>query len=216
MSWLSTPSLLRLEEHRALRGVVLRGNVLDLGGDKNSDYLTHVQGEFAVTSVNLQRAAQPDVVHDLEKPLPFADSSYDGAVLFNVLEHIFEYRALLEESARVLKPGGVAVIAVPFLFPVHASPQDFHRFTAETLRRELERAGFAEVAVRVLGGGVFAARYALLDRLLPKPLRLVNFYTWRYVAYALDAAFAALARALGKRYAPNDYALGYLATAVKK
>lgn len=211
----STPSLLRLEEHKALSAITLSGRVLDLGGDKNSEYLRFFKGTFETTTVNFSENARPDIVHDLEKPLPIPDLSYDHVVLFNVLEHIFEYRALLREAVRVLKPGGSIIVVVPFLFPVHPSPEDYRRFSGSALRKELELLGLHGVSVRVLGGGVFTARYLLLDRLLPRPLRLLNFYTCRYVAGGLDVLARELSRVLGKNYDPETYALGFCATAKK-
>jgi len=42
--------------------------------------------------------------------LPFADSIYDGVVCIEVIEHIPDLEAALCEIARVLKPGGRAII----------------------------------------------------------------------------------------------------------
>jgi ubiquinone/menaquinone biosynthesis C-methylase UbiE len=42
--------------------------------------------------------------------LPFADSTYDGVLCIEVIEHIPELEAALCEIARVLKPGGRAII----------------------------------------------------------------------------------------------------------
>ncbi len=209
------PSLLRLEEHKALSAITLSGRVLDLGGDKNSDYLRFFRGQFKTTTLNFSEKTQPDIVHDLEQPLPVAGGSYEHVLLINVLEHIFEYRALLRESVRVLKMRGSIIILVPFLFPVHPSPEDYHRFTASALQRELELLGLQDISVTALGGGVFETRYLLLDRLLPKPLRALNFYICRYMAYGLDALAEAFARTFGKKYDKKDYALGYCAVARK-
>jgi hypothetical protein len=104
---------------------------------------------------------------------------------------------------------------VPFLFPVHPSPEDFHRFTAQTLRKELERLDLHSVRVIPLGKGVWSARYLLLDRLLPRPIRTINFYTLRYLTEALDSMTVFLTRLLHKKYDPADYALGFLVTATK-
>lgn len=46
--------------------------------------------------------------------LPFADDSFDLMVQFHVLEHIPDDLAAIREMARVLKPGGVALIQVPY------------------------------------------------------------------------------------------------------
>ena len=46
--------------------------------------------------------------------LSFDAGAFDGVVSLDVLEHVPDYRAALAEFARVLKPGGVLVLTVPF------------------------------------------------------------------------------------------------------
>lgn len=203
-------TILRRAEYEALRGITLSGAVLDLGGERRSEYHPLFGGNFSVTTVNLPGETQPDVVADLEHPLPVADASYDGVLLINVLEHIFEYRQLVSESARVLKPGGTVVIVVPFLFPVHPSPKDYHRYTGDAVETMLARSGFGEVSMKTLGTGVCAARFAMVERLLPFLSVLAP------LVHFLDSIFSAIAKALGKKYRPSDYALGYVATARKR
>ena len=48
--------------------------------------------------------------------LTFADASFDYVVSLDVLEHVFSYESALRELLRVLKPGGVAIVTVPFRF----------------------------------------------------------------------------------------------------
>lgn len=209
---MSTPTLLRIAEHEALSRVTLSGKVVDLGGDANGAYLAHLRGTFTLTSVNLDESTKPDVIHDLEKPLPLTSGEFDAALLVNVLEHVYEYRQLLSEAVRVVKHGGVIVVVVPFLFPIHPDPNDYWRFSAQTLTKEFDRLGLSDVRIDPLGSGVFAARYVMLDRLLPAPLRFVAFYTLRYGAGLLDRGFVVFARLLRKKYVSGDYALGYCAT----
>lgn len=204
-----TPTLLRHAEHQALSQVILCGKVLDLGGDRRSGSRDFIKGEAEFTIVNMSPETKPDLIHDLEKPLPFPDTTFDGVLLLNVLEHIFNYQQLLAESARVLKPGGHVVIVVPFFFPVHPSPRDYWRFTGDALMKILADAGFKDITVTPLGSGVFSARYLALDRLMPGFIRFIGYYTFRYVALALDALFTATARALGKKYDSADYAIGF-------
>ncbi len=45
--------------------------------------------------------------------LPFADDTFDGVILSEILEHIDDDVAGLREVMRVLKPGGVVAITVP-------------------------------------------------------------------------------------------------------
>lgn len=208
-------TILREAELAALRSVELSGKVLDLGGEKRSDYSRVFGGSFVTTTVNVAPGSGADIIADLEQPLPIEAGSYDGVLLLNVLEHIFEYRALLGETARVLKRGGQVVIVVPYLFPHHPSPSDFHRYSAEALRRSLEASDFSNIKIKALGTGVFAARYLMLERLLPGSVQQMIGWLTHPLARLADWLFTNLARALGKQYDPADYALGYLATATK-
>jgi len=208
-------TLLRRAEHQALSRVSLTGEVLDLGGDSRSTYRRFFKGSAEFTLVNLSPESAPDIVHDLERPLPVASAAFDGVLLVNVLEHIFNYQQLLAESARVLKPGGQIVVVVPFLFPVHPSPHDYWRFTGDALAKILADAGFRDIKITPLGSGVFSARYVALDRLMPGIVRFIGYYSCRYIALALDTLFAATARALGKKYGSADYALGFSVLATR-
>ena len=72
-----------------------------------------------------------------------------------------------------------------------------------------------DVSILPLGGGVYAARYLFIDRLMPCALRFVSYYTLRYLVRLFDVAFAGVAHAIGKKYESSDYALGYIVTARK-
>lgn len=50
--------------------------------------------------------------HDLHEPLPFEAASFDRVVHCLVLDHLKDPGAMLAEFARVLRPGGRAVISV--------------------------------------------------------------------------------------------------------
>jgi len=207
-------TILREAEHEAIRQIMLSGRVLDLGGDARSAYRTLFRGSCTFTTVNMAPEAHPDIVTDLEKPLPIASASYDGVVLMNVLEHVFEYRALLDECSRVLVPGGTMVIAVPYLFPYHPSPDDYFRFSRSAITQLLT--AFTQVQVVPLGSGVCAARTLLLERLLPERFQAIISVFSHPLARALDAGVTTLARLLKKAYNPSDYALGFVVTAQKK
>ena len=77
------------------------------------------------------------------KPMPFEDGSFDTAIIMEVIEHVPDERAVLQDLARVLKPGGKLVLTTPhkglltFLDPgnVKFAAPGLHRFVHCTLLR---------------------------------------------------------------------------------
>ena len=52
-------------------------------------------------------------LHDVAEPLPFADASFDGVVMKDLLEHVPDPVALVGEVRRVLRPGGRVFASSP-------------------------------------------------------------------------------------------------------
>lgn len=52
----------------------------------------------------------------------------------SLLEHVAAPWLVAAECARVLKPGGLAIHIAPWVWPTHAQPNDFWRFSPEGLR----------------------------------------------------------------------------------
>jgi len=68
------------------------------------------------TSSGLDDDVLPDarvrsVIADLDEPLPFPDGALDRVISVNVAEHLVDARAHVAESFRVLRPGGLLVLA---------------------------------------------------------------------------------------------------------
>lgn len=84
--------------------------------------------------------ARPDIFGDASQ-LPISDASVDVVTMLDVVEHLFCPQEAFEEVARVLKPGGVVLVSIPFLYPIHDAPHDFQRYTAHGLAREIKIAG---------------------------------------------------------------------------
>jgi len=128
----------------------LSGTVLDIGcgiGDMLSFRPDTVGVD--INPLNVQdclargldaRPMQPD-------SLPFADGTFQGAILDNVLEHITNPTALLAEAHRILAPGGTLICGVPGE-KGYASDSDHKVFYSEAaLVERLAQAGFTSRVV---------------------------------------------------------------------
>lgn len=81
------------------------------------------------------------------------DRTFDIVIADQVIEHVVDPLSAVANMRRMLVSGGYAMIAAPFLFRVHARPDDFCRWTEAGLRRLCLGAGFAEDEVTVESWG---------------------------------------------------------------
>ena len=56
-----------------------------------------------------------DVRTERAEAMSFEPASFDVAVMFDVIEHLFEPRGVLEATRRALRPGGILVVSTPNL-----------------------------------------------------------------------------------------------------
>ncbi|MBI2962867.1 MAG: class I SAM-dependent methyltransferase [Deltaproteobacteria bacterium] len=168
-------SLARVWMEERLGGLSVSGRVLDLGGGgaRNHERLDLEAGSHVFTT-DIRAAGRPSFVADAESALPIRDRALDAVLLLNVLEHSYHHRQLLEEVARVLRPGGVLYLYVPFLYPRHTAAyetflvDDHFRYGPQTLRRLLAESGFAgPVDVEACGFGAFTAAASIAALGLP-------------------------------------------------
>lgn len=203
-------SLWRQLLYTELTTITLTGTVLDLGGYRSSLYHQYLQGKPTIKAANLDDGEDKDYTFDFEQPFPLPDSAFDGAVCINVLEHIFDYQNVLDESYRVLKPGAQIVLAVPFLIRYHPCPNDYWRYTESTLQRIFSTAGFSEIEIRPIGTGVCGAAYSMQHNLCRfAPIQWVGMR----LAVLFDRGLSWLkpTSTLTKKY----YPLGYVVIARK-
>jgi 2-polyprenyl-3-methyl-5-hydroxy-6-metoxy-1,4-benzoquinol methylase len=95
---------------------------------------------------------------------PFSDESFDKVFSFCVIEHIPEYREIMQKCFDLLKPGGEFVISVdslhgidPELKALHAERHHVvHYFEAPELHAILSECGFGEVHIQ----GLYRSKYS--------------------------------------------------------
>lgn len=91
--------------------------------------------------------------------LPFPDGAFDRVIAAEILEHVPNDERAMAELARVLRPGGLAVVTVPRWWPERvcwALSEDYHRTAGGHVRiyRREELAGkLARAGLRPAGPG---------------------------------------------------------------
>ena len=132
-----------------------------------------VSVEMARLARRRLRAARPEargalLAADAQR-IPLASMTFDGVVALDVLEHLPDPRAAVEEVVRVLRPGGLAFLTTPN--PRWAFPM----WLAEKLGMKVEEGPH---------------RYLLVERLAVDPARA----SVEHVGYLVDWPFRILRR----------------------
>lgn len=148
------PSLARLTLLEALKArlpQIKPGITLDVGGGR-APYRRWVPHTEYLT-LDIDPKKKPNILGDLHQ-VDWASDYFDTIVATEVLEHLNEPRKAVSEMFRLLKDGGVCLLSTRFIHPIHGSPMDFYRFTADGLRHLFS--DFSEVEVVPLGNRIQA------------------------------------------------------------
>jgi uncharacterized protein YbaR (Trm112 family) len=86
----------------------------------------------AFIGVDIYGYEEVDIVCDLRK-LPFKNESIDAFVSIAFLEHYNDVFNFSAKSFSILKSNGRHIHLTPFIYPFHASPKDYFRFTHQGL-----------------------------------------------------------------------------------
>lgn len=186
----------------ALRAHVRAGHlVADVGcGDQPWRPLVETLGARYLGADVQQNAGGSVIMRCLADALPLAAGTVDVALCTEVLEHLPEPGRALAELRRVLRPGGVAVITTPFLYPLHEEPWDFQRLTRYQLERWARDAGLVTERMET-GGNEIEVLATLWDRLwsslLPAPRGVARTGILALLRASANVAAAPLALLLG-------------------
>lgn len=138
------------------------------------------------------RAAVSDV-----RELPFREGSFDAIYSMGTIEHFDETEQAVREMARVLKPGGRAIVGVPnrhdpFLRPLLSTVLQWlglyaygfeKSYSRRSLRAMIERAGLdvvAETAILFIPGGLRMLDLACHSWCRPLT-RITSLMVWPFV-----------------------------------
>jgi ubiquinone/menaquinone biosynthesis C-methylase UbiE len=116
-----------------------RGKVLDVGCGQSAYRFLLNSNETAYQGIDIPDATSKfhyqnqDVKPFNGKEIPFSDTTFDGVICTEVLEHVEHYQALVDEIHRVMKNGAEGVFTVPWSARYHYIPFDFFRYTPSAL-----------------------------------------------------------------------------------
>ncbi len=79
---------------------------------------------------------------------PLEREGFDLIFAEQVFEHIRAPRRAAANVWQMLRPGGYFIVSTPFLYQVHAAPEDFSRWTEAGLKFLLIEGGFAAESIQ--------------------------------------------------------------------
>ena len=188
--------------------IIINGTILDLGANANENNITNFLNKNANIIYADKFPKNNSLFIDLEINNKL-DKKFDNIATMNLLEHIKNYRNVIQLSYNSLNKNGLFLGSTPFMFGVHPSPNDYHRFTLQLLKEELEEVGFTDIKIKALGYGFFTNIYSLICNFTKKiPLLNILIIT---VCIFLDVIFFKI----NKNFKKN-HPLGYYFIASKK
>ncbi len=166
------------EAHRQLANSLTDSDLfLSIGGGPMRAHPKH-------TNLNIGLFPNVDLVADAYE-LPYGTDCVDAIHCEAVLEHLEFPRTAVSEMFRVLKQGGKAFVATPFLQAFHGFPNHFQNFTLIGQERLFIHAGFEIISSGVCVGPTYTivdmlSRYftylptRILSQLFPHIIRAVG------------------------------------------
>jgi predicted SAM-dependent methyltransferase len=113
---------------------LISGKILDVGcGSK--PYADWFNKATEYIGIDVGDNLSADFIIEEDQKWPFNPNEYDCIVAFQVFEHIKYIDLAKNEINRVLKPGGIVCLSVPFIAYEHAAPSDYRRYSKEGVKQ---------------------------------------------------------------------------------
>jgi len=150
--------------------------------------------EWASETVEAVRTLYPDLpirVGDVTR-LEVPDGTYSGYISLGVVEHSREGpEAFLQEAWRVLEPGGVALISVPYFHPMRRLKARLGLYRGQSDGLEFYQYAFTETEFTAL---LQAAGFEIIDQMLYDGFKgvkdeiplLRQMFKWRGIGWRLQ------------------------------
>ena len=153
------------------------------------------------------------------RSIPVPDASFDAILCTEVLEHVPEPVAVVQEMARILRPGGRLILTAPLGSGIHQEPFHFYGgYTPYWYERFLGAVGFADIRIEPNAGSFqfFAQeciRFARATRPfqlgMPAWLECLWAPVWALAFPLLVILFPAVCRMLDRYDRERRFTVGY-------
>ncbi len=163
-----------------------------------------------------------DYVSDLAS-IPVPESSFDAVLCTEALEHHPEPIKVVQELARIVRPGGTLILTAPLGSGIHQEPYHFYGgYTPWWYERFLTAAGFEDIRVEPNEGSLrffgqeslrFIRTMSPWSTMLPVNIRLFLLPLWIVLAPLLGVVIPLLCTWLDQFDRERRFTVGYHVTA---
>jgi len=157
---------------------VYKGDVLDIGGRDRGNFKKPKNQARKWVFADIEEKHHPDIILDISRLDNIGDETYDVVSAMELFKHVAKPESGIKECYRVLRKGGNLILSAPFLYPVHADPYDFQRWTKEKWKNELKNEGF-EIEIIKEVGSFFSVLCGMIKDLNK------SFVIFKYLGYFL-------------------------------
>ena len=159
------------------------GVVLDIGGRSRGIFQKPKQNVTKWIFADIEEKHNPDILLDVADMNAIETGSIDIVNAIELFEYVEKINEGISECYRVLKPDGKLILSVPFLYPIHADPYDFQRWTLTKWIKTLKENGFI-VEIVEINGQFFTVKNEMYKALILSLPVIV-----RHIAYLLFPVF---------------------------
>jgi len=128
------------------------------------------------------------------------NKKFENAIVFNVLEHVYDNGNALDQIKKILKKDGIIYISTPFIYRYHKATEDYNRYTIPYFEKILKEKNFKIIEKKNLGEGPFIASYSLLHDYL-KRIPLIS-YPIVIICYLFDKILSLFHKKNIKKFYP--------------
>jgi len=160
-----------------------QGIVLDIGGRDRGKFIKPKKQVKKWIFADIEKKYNPDIILNVSNMNQIESNSIDVINAIELFEHVEKIEDGFKECYRILKNGGIMILAVPFLYPIHADPYDFQRWTQNKWQIEIKKLNFKIKKFKIMGGYfmVLCDYVKIFIKTIPKALRIICYIFYPFL-----------------------------------